>query len=323
MDIKKIIEAVNSELDHFKLPAEPKELYQPVSYILSLGGKRLRPILVLLGNYLFSNEWKNAIKPSLSVEIFHNFTLMHDDIMDEAPLRRGKATVHTKWNDNTAILSGDAMMIKVYEALSDLEPIRYKKVVQLFNQTALEVCEGQQYDMNFESRNDVSIQEYLEMIRLKTAVLLGFSLQMGAVLGGANDTEANKIKQFGDAIGIGFQLKDDILDVYGDAKDFGKQVGGDIISNKKTFLLITALEDANPEQKEKLVHWISQYTFDPVEKVKAITHLYNEIGVKTKAEKVMNNYFDTGFELLNSVDADPARKKTLRLFANEILNRIK
>ncbi len=323
MDIKKVIEAVNSELEKFELPAEPKELYQPVSYILSLGGKRLRPMLVLLGKYLFSNEWEDALKPSLSVEVFHNFTLMHDDIMDEAPLRRGKATVHTQWNDNTAILSGDAMMIKAYDALDDLEPVLYKKVIRLFNQTALEVCEGQQYDMNFESRNDVSVEEYLEMIRLKTAVLLGFSLQMGAILGGANDADAQKIKQFGDAIGLGFQLKDDILDVYGDAKDFGKQVGGDIISNKKTFLLITALKEANAEQRSKLEYWITRDGFSAEEKVKRVTDLYNEIGVITKAEQVMNNYFDEGFELLNSIDADTSRKEILRLFTNDILNRIK
>lgn len=323
MDIKKVIEAVNSELSQFELPAEPKELYQPVSYLLSLGGKRLRPMLVLLGKYLFSNEWGSAIKPSLSVEVFHNFTLMHDDIMDKAPLRRGKATVHTKWNDNTAILSGDAMMIKVYDALSDLEPVLYKKVVQLFNQTALEVCEGQQYDMNFESRNDVSVNEYLEMIRLKTAVLLGFSLQMGAILGGAKDIEAEKLKQFGDAIGIGFQLKDDILDVYGDAKDFGKQVGGDILSNKKTFLLITALKEANQEQKSKLDYWITRDAYDAEEKVRAVTDIYNEIGVKEKAEQVMNNYFDKGFSVLNAIDVDTSRKETLRLFAQDILIRIK
>lgn len=323
MDIKKVIEAVNSELEKFELPAKPEELYQPVSYILSLGGKRLRPILVLLGKFLFSSDWQSALKPSLSVEVFHNFTLMHDDIMDEAPLRRGEATVHTKWNDNTAILSGDAMMIKAYDTLSDLEPALYKKVIMLFNQTALEVCEGQQYDMNFESRGDVSVDEYLEMIRLKTAVLLGFSLQMGAILGGASDSNAQKIKQFGDAIGIGFQLKDDILDVYGDAKDFGKQVGGDILSNKKTFLLITALKEANAEQRGKLDYWITRDAFDAAEKVKVVTDLYNEIGVKAKAEHVMNSYFDKGFELLNSIDVDATRKETLRLFAYDILNRIK
>lgn len=323
MDINKAIEAVNCELENFAFPAEPKELYEPVTYILSLGGKRLRPLLVLLGNYLFSGKWEEALKPSLSVEMFHNFTLMHDDIMDAAPLRRGKETVHTKWNSNTAILSGDAMMIKVYDALSDLEPAKYKKVVQLFNYTALEVCEGQQYDMNFETRNNVSEEEYLEMIRLKTAVLLGFSLQLGAILGDAKDADAEKLKHFGDAIGIGFQLKDDILDVYGDAKDFGKQVGGDIISNKKTFLLITALKDATPEQRGKLEYWITRDSFDTNEKVAAVTALYNQIGVKEKAEKVMNAYFEKGFTLLNEIVIESQRKEVLRLFANDILMRIK
>lgn len=323
MDFKVASAAIHEEIQLATISKSPLELYEPVNYILSLGGKRMRPMLVLMGSYLFSNDWQTAVKPSLAVELFHNFTLMHDDIMDDAPLRRGKPTVHTKWDGNTAILSGDAMMIKAYDFLDDLPAENYKKAVQLFNKTAVEVCEGQQYDMNFETREDVSEVEYLEMIRLKTAVLLGFSLELGALLGGANEADCQAIYQFGEDIGIGFQLKDDILDVYGDSAQFGKQVGGDILANKKTFLLIEALEKANTQQRSLLTYWLTRDSFDPQEKVDAVTAIYNEIGVKKLAEEKMNAYFEKGFQGLANIDIDEERKANLKAFSIDILNRIK
>lgn len=323
MDIKKALSEVNSNIENFDFGQNPIELYEPARYILSIGGKRLRPLLVILGSYLFDNDWGKAIKPSVAVEVFHNFTLMHDDIMDEAPLRRGKETVHTKWDDNTAILSGDAMLIKAYTALDDLAPVEYKKTVQLFNQTALEVCEGQQFDMNFETRIDVTEQEYIEMIRLKTAVLLGFSLELGSIIGGANEENIQLIRAFGEEIGIGFQLKDDILDVFGDASQVGKQVGGDIISNKKTFLLIKALEKANKEQRAKLEYWISRDSFDAQEKVASVIAIYNEIGIRELSEKVMETYFNSAFDKLERIESEENKKAVLKAFAIDIMNRIK
>lgn len=323
MEINKVLSAVNEDLEKFSFGEEPVELYEPARYILSIGGKRLRPLMVILGTYLFDEDWEKAIRPSVAVEVFHNFTLMHDDIMDEAPLRRGKETVHTKWDNNTAILSGDAMLIKAYAALDDLDPKEYKRTIQLFNKTALEVCEGQQFDMNFEIRNDVSEAEYIEMIRLKTAVLLGFSLELGSIIGQSSENNTKLIREFGEEIGIGFQLKDDILDVFGDASHVGKQVGGDIISNKKTFLLIKALEKANKEQKAKLEYWISRDSFDAQEKVDAVTAIYNEIGIKDISEKVMETYFDSAFEKLAYIEADENKKATLKAFSIDIMNRIK
>ena len=323
MDIQKVLNAVNEDLEKFNFGTTPNELYEPARYILAIGGKRLRPLLVILGHHLFSDNWEDVIRPSVAVEIFHNFTLMHDDIMDAAPLRRGEETVHTKWNNNTAILSGDAMLIKAYKALDGLDPISYKRTVQLFNKTAVEVCEGQQYDMNFETRNDVSESEYIEMIRLKTAVLLGFSLELGSILAGATKENTKLIRAFGEEIGIGFQLKDDILDVFGDASAVGKQVGGDIISNKKTFLLIKALEKANAEQKAKLEHWINRDTFEPKEKVEAVTAIYNEIGINELSNSVAESYFEGAFQKLQKIDAPEDKKALLKAFSIDIMNRIK
>ncbi len=258
----------------------PSELYTPIDYILSLGGKRIRPLLSLLSFGMFQKNPESILKQALAIEVFHNFTLMHDDIMDQAPLRRGKPTVHEKWNANVAILSGDVMLVKAYDLLMDTEPALLPEILRLFNQTAAEVCEGQQFDMNFENLSEVKEEEYIQMIRLKTAVLLGCALKMGAILGGANETESNKLYEFGVNVGVGFQLKDDLLDVFADKAKFGKQVGGDIISNKKTFLLIKAKELAQGKDAEELSYWLDQLDFDKEMKVNAVKAIYEKLGIK-------------------------------------------
>ncbi len=273
----------------------PPELYKPIAYILNLGGKRIRPLLSLLSYGLFKGDPESILAQATAVEVFHNFTLMHDDIMDQAPLRRGKPTVHEKWNANVAILSGDVMLVRAYDLLLETNPQLLPETVRLFNKTAAEVCEGQQLDMNYESYDSVSESDYLEMIRLKTAVLLGFSLQLGALLAGASKSDAQLLYDFGVDVGVGFQLKDDLLDVFADQAKFGKQVGGDIISNKKTFLLIKALELAKGIDKEELHHWLGKKEFDKEEKVSAIKTIYNRLGIKQLTEEKMNYYFEKGF----------------------------
>ncbi len=269
----------------------PHTLYEPITYIMSLGGKRLRPMLTLLSYSLFKSDSEKITPYAAAIEVFHNFTLMHDDIMDQAPLRRAKKTVHEKWNVNTAILSGDVMMVKAYEIFSSLEPKLLKEVLPLFNRCATEVCEGQQWDMEFENRKSVTTAEYLDMIRLKTAVLLGFALELGALLAGAKAKEKLALRNLGINIGIGFQLNDDLLDVYGDQTKFGKQVGGDILSNKKTFLLIQAMERANGKDKTELLKWINAKSFDKVKKVKAVTAIYNKLNIPALTETEINDYF--------------------------------
>src|SRR6218665_1600849 len=263
MSLEIFLKAIEQEITHTKYGNEPIELYEPIEYLMSLGGKRMRPLLTVMATNIFSDNWQDAIKPAIGVEVFHNFTLMHDDIMDAAPLRRGKPTVHEKWNASVAILSGDVMLVCAYELLTAVEDRIFKQVIRRFNRTAAEVCEGQQLDMNFASRNDVTEEEYIDMIRLKTSVLLGFALELGGMIANAGVQNTKLLYDIGTHVGIGFQLKDDILDVYGDPKKFGKQVGGDIIENKKTFLLIEALEKAKgkPEEKE-LAKWLSAQVFD-------------------------------------------------------------
>lgn len=301
----------------------PKELYEPIEYIMSLGGKRLRPLLVLLGYSLYKDDVEEILDQAMAVEVFHNFTLMHDDIMDEAPLRRGKATVHEKWNHNTAILSGDVMLVQAYELLLSTPKGKLKPLLRLFNKTACEVCEGQQLDMLFETKKKVSEEEYIEMIRLKTAVLLGMSLEFGAILAGASDHDVEAIRKFGENIGIGFQLKDDLLDVYADKAKFGKQVGGDILSNKKTFLLINALAKANKKQKAELDKWLSADMFKPEDKVAAVTEIYNQLGIKELTEAKMNEYFAAGFSHLKKIDCSLPERARLREFAEGLIERQK
>lgn len=308
-------------LGQYKLPNQPNELYEPISYILSIGGKRLRPALVLMACDMFGGRVEGAVNASLAIEVFHNFTLMHDDIMDKAPLRRGKPTVHQKWNQNIAILAGDAMMVEANKLMLLVDDSILRPVLDIFNQTAQGVCEGQQYDMNFEDNSTVAIEEYLEMIRLKTAVLLGGALKIGALIGGADETNAQYLYNFGVNLGIAFQLQDDILDVYGDPEKFGKQVGGDIISNKKTYLLIKALELAKGPQAADLTDWLAASDFDTTEKVAAVTNIYNELQIRAYAETAMNAYADIAFKALDAITLPEDRKQYLRDFADSLMVR--
>lgn len=312
---------ISEAVENLDLPVQPAGLYEPVRYILSLGGKRLRPALLLMACDLFGGDVEAALSPALAIEVFHNFTLMHDDIMDNAPLRRGKATVHAKWNSNTGILSGDAMLVLSYELMMQVEDRLLRPVLDIFNATALGVCEGQQLDMDFEKRNDVSIAEYLEMIRLKTAVLLGGALKTGALIGGADMEDASLLNVFGENLGVAFQLQDDILDVYGDPEKFGKQVGGDIIANKKTYLLISAFERAGTTQKSALEHWTGLKQFDNSAKVSAITAIYNDLNVRQKAENAMQACADNAFKALDAVSLPENQKQYLRGFADSLLVR--
>jgi geranylgeranyl diphosphate synthase type II len=315
------LEALHQEIQQTEYGQQPAELYDPISYIMNLGGKRMRPLLTLMAAYLFGDDWRKALKPAVAVEVFHNFTLMHDDIMDQAPLRRGQPTVHEKWNHNIAILSGDVMLVNAYELLLDVETPYLKKVLTRFNRTAADVCEGQQLDMNFETRWDVTEDEYIEMIKLKTSVLLGFALELGGIIAGAADVESELLREGGINIGLGFQLKDDLLDVYGDPAKFGKQVGGDIIANKKTFLLIEALQQSSGDLKAELIGWLSATEFDKQEKVQAVTAIYDQLGIRQLTEERINNYFTRGFANFEQVSADPARKALLMDFTEQLIGR--
>jgi geranylgeranyl diphosphate synthase, type II len=318
---EQLVTLLNSKIAALQYGEHPPELYEPIRYLMALSGKRMRPLLVLLGSSLFSDEWQPFLKPAIAVEVFHNFTLMHDDIMDKAPLRRGKPTVHEKWNPNIAILSGDVMLVQAYDLLLNVPPTVLPEVLRAFNQCAAEVCEGQQIDMNFESRSQVREAEYLEMIRLKTAVLLGFSLKLGGILGGASAGNQALLKEFGENIGVGFQLKDDLLDVFGEQAKFGKQVGGDIIANKKTFLLIEALEKAGTQDRKELDYWLSQTNFDKEEKIKAVTAVYENLNIRKITEKKISEYFDKGLLCLDKIEADTEKKEKLKLFIQNLMQR--
>jgi len=317
-DLQQIIEKAVKETNY---PAEPKELYEPISYLMSLGGKRLRPALVLMATDLFNGDINEALSPALAVELFHNFTLMHDDIMDKAPLRRGKPTVHAKWNEAVAILSGDVMFVKAYQLMIKVKPQILSQVLEIFNQTATGVCEGQQIDMNFENRDQVTIPEYIEMIRLKTAVLLGGALKIGALIGEASETDAQHLYNFGESLGIAFQLQDDILDVYGDPEKFGKQVGGDIISNKKTYLLIKALELAKGEDFIELNHLLSLKTFKSEEKVVAVRAIYDRIGIRELSDIAMQAYADKALKEFELIKVGKGNKEVLMEFAEILVGR--
>ena len=323
MDLNKLVSKINQELLQLEVSDKPTELYEPIRYILDLGGKRLRPLLVILAYSLYKKDFEKILKPAAAVEVFHNFTLMHDDIMDEAPLRRGKETVHEKWNSNLAILSGDVMLIKAYELFEEIEGAAFKRVVKAFNTCAIEVCEGQQHDMNFETHDLVSPEDYMEMIRQKTAVLLGFSLELGGILAGADKEDCKRLKAFGIDIGIGFQLKDDLLDVYADKADFGKQVGGDIIANKKTFLLIKALENADAATKITLEDWLQKKDFNKKEKVEAVKEIYDKLNIQYIAAQKMNEYFEKGFKSLAALNVDEEQKNVLLTFTKNLINRKK
>lgn len=321
--IKLYHQQIEQAIKESKYGSNPKELYDPIEYIMSLGGKRMRPILVMMACDLFDGDTTKALHPALAIEIFHNFTLVHDDIMDKAPLRRNKETVHIKWNDNIAILSGDAMMVKAYQEICKAEPEQLPELLKIFNDTALKVCEGQQMDMNYESLLKVSIPQYIKMIELKTAVLLAGALKIGALIGGAREEDAQHLYDFGKHIGIAFQLQDDILDVYANADKFGKQKGGDIIANKKTFLLLKAMEMAenNRYLKEELQQWIAAPQFDPNEKVEAVTNIYNFLNVKELARNEMQKQYELGISALKQIPANEEKKQALIAFADSLMVR--
>lgn len=319
--IEQLQTIVNKAIADTKYTSEPAELYEPISYLMQLGGKRMRPVLVLISTELFGADVLKALDAAIGIELFHNFTLMHDDIMDKAPLRRGNATVHVKWNESAAILSGDVMFVEAYKLMIKVEDSILRDVLDIFSDTASGVCQGQQADMNFEKRDHVSLDEYIEMIRLKTAVLLAGSMQIGALIGGAEKEQADLLYEFGENLGLAFQLQDDILDVYGNPEKFGKQVGGDILADKKTFLLIKARELAKGETALELDKWLNNSNVIPENKVNAITTIYNSIGVRKLAEAEMENYVLKALNALDKIAVDNSRKELLRKFAEHLLIR--
>lgn len=316
-----LLDIVKGHIAGLQFTRTPKGLYDPVSYVLSLGGKRIRPVLMLMAYNLYREDVKSILQPATGIEVYHNYTLLHDDLMDRADMRRGKATVHKVWNDNVAILSGDAMLVLAYQFMAQCASEKLKDVMDLFSLTALEICEGQQLDMEFEQRKDVKEDEYIEMIRLKTSVLLAASLKIGAILGGASKEDADALYDFGVNLGLAFQLKDDLLDVYGDPLRFGKNIGGDILCNKKTYLVIKAFEHANTDQKALLSDWFTRETFDPQEKIAAVTRLYNEIGVKALCENRIVEYSKRASESLNRVNVSAENKQELETMMNELMHR--
>ncbi len=321
--LKQAQEIVATEFARLTFNEQPSELYEPIHYVLSLGGKRLRPALVLLAHSLYSDDLSQVIKPAIGLEIFHNFTLLHDDIMDNAMVRRGSPTVHVKWDNNVGILSGDAMSIKAYQYICSCDPVLLPSVLQVFNQTALEVCEGQQYDMNFEIRDNVSEEEYLMMIKLKTSVLLAGSLKIGAILGHAPAEDADILYQIGLNLGLAFQLQDDLLDSFGDEAVFGKEIGKDIISNKKTYLLIKAFEKADSSLRFELEKWINADSFERSEKIKAVKNIFKKLDIENITQTKINSYFDLANNYLAKLNIPEAQKQGLHEFALKLKGRKK
>ena len=318
-----ILQKVNDCLSNLTYTRKPSSLYEPIQYVLSLGGKRIRPVLTLLGYQLWKDHPEDILMPAIGLETYHNYTLLHDDLMDNADMRRGHETVHRRWDANKAILSGDSMLVLAYQRVAQVPAEKLQQVLDLFTVTALEIGEGQEYDMTFETRNDVTEAEYIEMIRLKTSVLLACALKMGAILADAPQLHADRLYKVGEQLGLAFQLQDDLLDVYGDPKVFGKAIGGDITSNKKTYMLINAFNRANPGQRAELEHWIYAKTFDRQEKVAAVTHLYDAIGIRELCEQKINYYFDLARHTLDQVDASAERKEPLLQYMDEMLHRDK
>lgn len=316
-----ILSMVNEFLAHLSYDRKPTSLYEPIQYVLSMGGKRIRPTLMLLSYNLFKENPEKILMNAIALETYHNYTLLHDDLMDNADMRRGHLTVHKKWDANTAILSGDSMLVLAYDRMAQCDAKHLEKVLHLFTTTALEIGEGQQYDMEFETRDDVREEEYVEMIRLKTSVLLACALKIGAILADASDTDADNLYKFGEQIGLAFQLQDDYLDVYGDPAVFGKEIGGDITSNKKTYMLINAFNYANEEQRKELQAWVSATDFDRKEKVAAVTRLYNEIGIDQMAQDKIAYYFEQSGKYLDAVNVSEERKEELRKYAQKMMKR--
>jgi geranylgeranyl diphosphate synthase type II len=308
-------------LESQNIEKEPKNLYQPIDYILQLGGKRLRPVLTLMTTDIFNADYKLALPAAMAVEVFHNFSLVHDDIMDDAPLRRGNSTVHEKWNVNTGILSGDAMLILAYQHFEQYEPAVFRDLAKLFSKTALEVCEGQQYDVDFETRNDVTIPEYLRMIEYKTAVLVAAAMKMGAIIAETSEENANLIYNFGLNLGLAFQLQDDYLDAFGNPETFGKQVGGDIIENKKTYLYLKAIEFSKPEEKEQLLHYFSIQPKDNLDKINAVKEIFNATGASVATQKSIQEYTLKAFETLDRINISQDKKAVLKAFGENLMER--
>ncbi len=318
-DISKLSAFLEKEISTFDFPAQPANLYDPLRYFLTLGGKRMRPILTMLGAELFDVSGKNAVNAAIAVELFHNFSLIHDDIMDAAPLRRKKQTVHTKWNTNIAILSGDVLLVKAYQEICKQDAKVLPRLLEIFNRTAIEVCEGQQLDMDFETRNDVSIEEYIEMIRLKTSVLLGCALEMGAVVAEAKKEDQELIYSFGEHIGVAFQIQDDILDLYADPEKFGKQVGGDVLANKKTLLLLKANELANPAEIETLNKLSSES--NQTLKIESTRNLFDKLGVREAARAMIDEHYVIALNALEKISVSDSNKKPLKDLADMLLHR--
>ena len=316
-----LLDKVNDYLKNMPYARPPQGLYEPIAYELSLGGKRIRPVLMLMAYNLYQDNVDAILSQAAGLETYHNHTLLHDDVMDKADMRRNKPTVHNVWNENTAILSGDAMLILAYRLMADCPKDKLADVLHVFTETTMEICEGQQWDMEFETRMDVKVEEYIEMIRLKTSVLLAAALKIGAMLGGASDEDAQKLYDFGVKIGLAFQLQDDWLDVYGDPKVFGKNIGGDILCNKKTYMLITALEEADEEQRAVLEGWLAAHDYVPAEQIAAVTALYNEIGVGKRCQEKAEALNAEGFGILDSINLPEERKAVLREYACSMLNR--
>lgn len=312
---------IDKHLDNIKFPDEPRELYDPVRYILSIGGKRIRPALCLLACDMFAGSVDSALHPATAIEIFHNFTLLHDDIMDRSELRRGQETVHVRWDENVAILSGDVMSILASRFMNEAPGAVLRNVNDVFLRTAMEVCEGQQMDMNFEKKQTVEEEEYLKMIELKTAVLIAASLKIGAMLGGAAERNAAELYHFGRDLGIAFQLQDDLLDAYGDPEMFGKKPGMDIVDNKKTILMITALKDAGKEQKKTLLGWLDAENFDPEEKVQSVMKIFDELQIREKVEKIINRFYEASIKSLDNLNTPRERKSELYAFSEYLMQR--
>ncbi|PHR13914.1 MAG: polyprenyl synthetase [Aequorivita sp.] len=320
-----ILKKYNDDLQEYLAKAvshkKPRQLYDPIKYILSLGGKRIRPALTLMVCDFFGTDYKKAMSAALAVELFHNFSLIHDDIMDNAPLRRGKRTVHEKWDVNTAILSGDAMLILAYRFFENYEPEMFQELAKLFSETALQVCEGQQHDMDFETRDDVTLVEYIQMIDHKTAVLLGAAMKMGAIVAAASETDKDKIYQFGRNLGIAFQLQDDYLDVFGNPETFGKQVGGDIISNKKTFLYLMAVGQGTSTQAEELDHLFSINPKNPADKILTVKEIFLNSGAAEATRKEIEKYSNHAYSLLDDINISDEKKAMFRSFGNDLMKR--
>ena len=319
---EELLKKVNEALDNVVYDRQPASLYDPIKYVLSIGGKRVRPVLTMLSYNLYKDDPLSIMPQAIGLETYHNFTLLHDDLMDHADMRRGHETVHKKWDANRAILSGDTMLLQAFERVEDCDPAKLPAVFKVFIQTTLEIGEGQQLDVEFETRNDVTEDEYIEMIRLKTSVLLACACKVGAIMADAPAEDIENMYKFGEKLGLAFQLQDDLLDVYGDPAVFGKNIGGDITSNKKTYMLINAVNRANPAQREQLMKWIDAKEFDRNEKVKAVTELYNEIGIRELCEQKIEEYYQKSLVYLAKVNLPEERKAELKAYAAEMMKRL-